>query len=154
MNPTVGKIDDAQIIAEAIRLVNEGVEVIFPVKGWSMRPFIEGDRDSVLLVRPVGVKPMDVVLARIDEKRYVVHRILSVDENRVTLMGDGNLLGREYCNSEDVCAKVTHVVRPSGRRRSLESAPMRFAQKMWLRLLPVRKYLLKFYRIYNRIREW
>lgn len=58
------KKDDSMILSEAIRLVGEGLEVIFPVNGKSMRPFIEGGRDSVALVRPENVKPMDVVLAK------------------------------------------------------------------------------------------
>ena len=87
--------DDAMILAEAIRLVGEGVEVTFPVNGRSMRPFIEGGRDSVVLVRPTNVKPMDVVLAKTEDNRYVIHRVLEMAGERVTLMGDGNLQGRE-----------------------------------------------------------
>ena len=49
-------IDDAQIIAEAIKLVGEGVSVTFPVAGRSMRPFIVGGKESVVLVKPESVK--------------------------------------------------------------------------------------------------
>ena len=76
-------IDDGVILSEAVRLVNEGVEVTFPVNGRSMRPFIEGGRDSVVLVKPGEVKRLDVVLARTDTGRFVVHRIVSLDGGRV-----------------------------------------------------------------------
>jgi len=141
------KSDDL-IISEAIRLVKDGVDVIFPVKGRSMRPFIEGGVEKVLLTRPLDVKPFDVVLALTDQDRYVVHRVLSMDGDCVTLMGDGNIAGREYCKREDVCAKVTHVVGKNGRKRSLDAPFRRFAQKLWFKLLPIRKYLLKFYKLY------
>ena len=151
---SVGKVDDALILSEAIRLVSEGVEVIFPVNGRSMRPFIEGGRDSVLLVRPVDVKPMDVVLARVGDGHYVGHRILSIEGERVTLMGDGNLQGREACECKEIYAKVTHVVTPNGKKILLYTPFRHFVQKLWVKVLPLRKYLLKLYRVYIRIRNY
>ena len=148
------KKDDAMILSEAIRLVGEGVEVTFPVNGRSMRPFIEGGRDSVVLVRPTNVKPMDVVLAKTDDGRYVIHRVMEMAGDRVTLMGDGNLLGREHTECKQIYAKVTHVVHPNGYKRSLYTSFIQFVQKMWVSLLPLRRYLLKFYRVYIRIRNF
>ena len=144
-------IDDGVILSEAVRLVNEGVEVTFPVNGRSMRPFIEGGRDSVVLVKPGEVKRLDVVLARTDTGRFVVHRIVSRDGERVTLMGDGNLCGRETCDMYGVLARVTHVVRPGGKRIPIGTAQMRMAAKLWVTLLPIRRILLKLYRVCHRI---
>ena len=56
------KKSDAMIMAEAIRLVGEGVAVAFPVNGRSMLPFIVGGRDEVVLVKPERVKVGDIVL--------------------------------------------------------------------------------------------
>ena len=151
---SIDKVDDSLILSEAIRLVNEGIEVIFPVNGRSMRPFIEGGRDSVLLVKPVDVKPMDIVLARVGDGRYVVHRILSIVGEHVTLMGDGNLQGRETCECKEIYAKVTHVVTPNGKKILLYTPFRHFVQKTWVKVLPLRKYLLKLYRVYNRIRNF
>lgn len=144
-------IDNGVILSEAVRLVNEGIEVTFPVNGRSMRPFIEGGRDSVVLVKPGTVKRFDVVLARTEDNRHVVHRVLAVEGGRVTLMGDGNLCGRETCDMCGVLAKVTHVVRPGGVRRPLDSASMRLAVKLWVAFLPFRRILLKLYRVCHRI---
>ena len=148
------KKDDAMILSEAIRLVSEGIEVTFPVNGWSMRPFIEGGRDSVVLVRPTNVTPMDVVLAKTDDGRYVIHRVMEMAGDCVTLMGDGNLLGREHTECKQIYAKVTHVVHPNGYKRSLYTPFIQFVQKMWVSLLPLRRYLLKLYRVYIRIRNF
>ena len=54
------KKSDALIMAEAIRLVGEGVSVTFPVNGRSMLPFIVGGRDSVILEKPVDLRVGDV----------------------------------------------------------------------------------------------
>ena len=54
---------DEVILQEAIRLVEDGVNVTLPVKGYSMLPFIIGSRESVILDKPVAPKVGDVVLA-------------------------------------------------------------------------------------------
>lgn len=147
------KVSDEVIMSEAIRFVGEGVSVTFPVKGRSMLPFIVGGRDSVILEKPTEIRKGDVVLAYVEsdnreDRRYVVHRIISLDGDRVTLMGDGNLALHEYCNRSDVCAKISLVVKPNGKKRSLDSFLFRFFAKVWFALLPFRRYLLW---IYNKV---
>ena len=151
---TFEKKDDETVLSEAIRLVGEGVEVTFPVNGRSMRPFIEGGRDSVVLVRPDHVKPLDVVLAKTENGRYVIHRVIKITGDRATLMGDGNLVGCESCECKKIYAKVAYVVTPNGKRRALNTPFIHFVQKMWVRVLPLRRYLLKLYRAYSCIRNF
>ena len=103
-------VTDREIIEEAIRLVREGVSVTLPVNGNSMLPFIIGGKESVILHSPGQTSVGDVVLAWVDNNRYVIHRIISIDGECVTLMGDGNLIGTEHCKLNDIRAIVTHVV--------------------------------------------
>lgn len=137
---------DKIIIEEAIRLVNEGVSVTLPVNGSSMLPFIVGGRESVILQEPTRLNVGDVVLAWVDGCRYVVHRIIRIDGERVTLMGDGNLAGKEHCMLNDVKARVTHVVDAREHRHYLYNRRRRWASKVWYWLCPVRRYLLAIYR--------
>jgi hypothetical protein len=139
-------ISDDVILSEAIRLVNDGVSVTFPVNGVSMLPFIVGGSESVILERPLDVKRGDVVLAKVENGNYVIHRVESIKGDCVTLMGDGNLLLREHCHMVDVRAKVVYVVDKNGKKRSLEAFWRRLAAKLWCILLPFRRYLLWFYR--------
>ena len=137
---------DESIMQEAIRLVSEGVSVTFPVNGRSMLPFIVGGVDSVVLVKSETLKVGDVVLAQVEGGRYVVHRIVCLNGDVVTLMGDGNLAGREHCRLADVRARATHVVGKGGKRRSLDSLGSRLAAKIWYAVLPFRRWLLAIYR--------
>ena len=137
---------DDIIIKEAIRLVNEGVSVTLPVKGRSMLPFIIDGKDSVILQKPDGAKVGDVVLAWVNGCHYVVHRIIRIDDNQVTLMGDGNIVGTEWCGIDDVKARATHVVDAKGRTHDLYDRRHRWAAKIWFWLCPVRRYLLAIYR--------
>lgn len=139
--------NDHQIIEEAIRLAEEGVCVTLPVDGRSMLPFIIGGRESVILQKPVSPKPGDVVLAHINGTRYVVHRILCIDGDQVTLMGDGNIVGKEYCTLSDIKAVATHMVGADGRTHDLYTRWRRIAAQCWWWLRPLRRYLLFIYRL-------
>lgn len=137
---------DNDIIEEAIRLVREGVNVTLPVKGLSMLPFIIGGKESVILHSPGGLVDVgDVVLAWVDGNRYVVHRIIKLDYDRVTLMGDGNLT-TEHCALGDIKARVTHVVDAKDKTHYLYNRWRMLGAKVWYWLRPIRRYLLAIYR--------
>jgi hypothetical protein len=138
---------DEQILSEAIRLVGEGVQVTFPVNGRSMYPFIVGGEDSVVLVKPSGLAVGAVVLAKVEGGRYVVHRIVNIDGDKITLMGDGNLCGQEHCHVQDVKAAAIQVVGKGGKTRSLTSRRHLLAARFWFVLRPIRRYMLKAFRI-------
>ena len=137
---------DEIIIHEAIRLVDEGVSVTFPVKGYSMLPFIIGGRESVILQKPQVVRLGDVVLAWVDDCRYVVHRVIGIEGERVILMGDGNIVGVEHCLLSDVKALATHVVDAKGRKHDLYVPWRQRASRLWWQMRPVRRYILAIYR--------
>lgn len=143
-------MNDYRIIDDALKLMNEGYSVTLPVAGRSMLPFIIGGRESVILAKPENLKRGVVALAWIEQRRYVLHRIEKIEQDKVTLMGDGNILGREYCTLADVRAIATHVVDASHRNHDLYTPWRCFASKLWWTLLPVRRYLLAIYRLTNK----
>ena len=138
-------MNDNGFIEEALRLVQKGVTVTFPVTGQSMLPFIIGGKESVILHRPGLIDVGDVVLAWVDGNRYVVHRIIKLDYDRVTLMGDGNLT-TEHCALSDIKARVTHVVDAKDKTHYLYNRWRMFGAKVWYWLRPIRRYLLAIYR--------
>ena len=147
---------DNEIINEAIRLVEAGVSVTLPVNGRSMLPFIIGGRESVILQQPPkqgetrqGAPQMklgDVVLAWVEGNRSVVHRIIRIDGDRVTLMGDGNLVGTEHCRLSDIKAIATHVVGSDEQPHDLYTSRRMLGVRLWWWLLPIRRYLLAIYK--------
>lgn len=136
---------DDQNLAQVPRLLEEGKEVVLKeLKGNSMLPFIRGGKDSVSLRKPEGIKVGDIVLA-VFGGRPIVHRVIAINGTKVTLMGDGNLQGTEKGDLSEVMGIVDQIITPSGRCRKPGNG------RMWHRLLPVRKYLLKVYRKWNKI---
>ena len=122
----------------------KGKTVTLPLRGRSMRPFLEDGRDKALLVaaRDVDVNVGDAVLAEIGERHYVLHRLIAIDGDKVTLRGDGNL-GCEYCRMRDVKAKALGFYRKGS--HTLDSTSGRkwlVYSWLWTRLYPARRYLL------------
>lgn len=84
--------------------INKGKNVKFRVRGYSMRPFLENDRDCAI-ISPIDkekIKTGDVVLAEISENKYVLHRVAKREGNTITLRGDGNVYGFEYCEVDNI----------------------------------------------------
>lgn len=136
---------DEQSLAQVTHLLDEGkVVVLKQIYGNSMLPFIRGGVDSVRLRKPEEVKVGDIVLA-VFGGRPIVHRVIAINGTKVTLMGDGNLKGTEKGNLSEVLGIVDQIITPSGRCRKPGNG------RLWRRLLPVRKYLLKVYRKWNKI---
>lgn len=134
------------LLGEARGLLSEGRQVIIPTKGSSMLPFIHGEKDCVLLEKKDELSVGDIVLAMLNENRYVLHRIWAIDGEKVTLMGDGNLAGKEECTKAAVCGTVTQIIKKNGKKIDVSSAGFRRSSRIWRRLLPVRRYILAVYR--------
>lgn len=135
-------------------LINEGRTVEFPVRGWSMRIFVEHERDKAVLVscNPDELKRGDVVLADVGNDTFVLHRIIRTDGDALTLMGDGNVKGTEHCTRADVIAIVT-AWRRKGREQLdyLSSRKWRIYSKLWVALCPFRRFLLLSWKVLRRL---
>ena len=137
------KVANDILIPELARLINEGKEVRFTPSGVSMRPFIEGERDSVVMA-PLTREPRrgDILLVHISQpaSTYVLHRLVRIEGSIFILQGDGNLMGEEECSREDIIARVVRIENPSGHRKPLTRG------HIWYALKPMRRWLLKIYR--------
>ncbi len=134
------------LLPEIVRLLNEGHTVTLRLRGFSMRPFLEDGRDKALLTKAVSPKVGDPVLAEIEPKHFVLHRIISIQGDNVVLRGDGNL-GVEHCKLGDVKGAVIGFYR-KGRSKldRTDGKKWRTYSWIWTRLYPIRRYLLAFYR--------
>lgn len=133
------------LIPELARLLREEKEVRFTPSGVSMRPFIEGDRDSVVLA-PLNRSPRsgDIVLAHAESlcgtKTYVLHRIIRIEGEKIILQGDGNLDGVEWCGAGDIIGRVVRIENAKGKKKLLTRG------RLWRCLSSLRPWLLKIYR--------
>lgn len=138
------RISNNLLIPEIASLIEEGIKVKFIPTGSSMHPFINGDKDSVVLVPPEEIRKGDAVLAKTGDI-YVLHRITCLNGDNITLMGDGNICGVEKCKRTDVIALVAEIVR-GDRRINCRSNIYALRVWAWRILRPARRYLLAIYR--------
>ncbi|MBR5918617.1 MAG: S24/S26 family peptidase [Prevotella sp.] len=140
------KLSNAEFLPEIVKLMDEGHTVTLRLRGFSMRPFLEDNRDKALMTKATNPKVGDPVLAEIEPKHFVLHRIIAIDGDNVTLRGDGNL-GNECCTLGDVKGAVIGFYRKG--RTTLDRTDgwtWRTYSFFWTRLYPIRRYLLAFYR--------
>lgn len=136
------EFDNKIMLGAVFTFLERGKDVTINVKGRSMLPFLVGGRDKVVLTAPkAGLHTGDAVLAELCPGQYVLHRIIALEGEDVTLMGDGNLRGTEHCKVQDVRGIVTQYIRPN---RTILAADRSLQRRirLWRKLLPVRRYLL------------
>ena len=143
------KIANEILVPELARLLAKEKEVRFTPSGNSMRPFIEGNRDSVILA-PLTRSPRrgDILLVGATQPggqtTYVLHRLVRIAHDEqgelLVLQGDGNLQGEETCRRSDIIGRVRRIESPKGRAKLLTRG------RLWHALLPIRGFLLKIYR--------
>ena len=78
---------------DVVSMLSKGHTVTLRAKGNSMFPFTVGGRDCVVLQKVVCIQEGDIVLAHLEGKRYVLHRIYYMNKDEIVLMGDGNVRG-------------------------------------------------------------
>lgn len=136
------------LLPKVVELIGKGHSVTLPLRGYSMRPFLEDGRDKAVLCRvdTGSLRRGDVVLAHLPVGKYVIHRIIEISNENIILLGDGNLTP-EHCNLGDIQAVVTGFYRKGNTQLcSVGSAKWQIYSLLWMTLRPLRRYLLALYR--------
>ena len=141
------QFQNSEFLPEIVKLLDSGHTVTLKLKGRSMRPFLEDGRDKALLTKAGSISVGDAVLAEVAKGTYVLHRIVKIDGDNVTLRGDGNL-GIERCHANDVKGAVIGFYRKGCQTLDrTDSMKWRVYSLVWMRLYPIRRYLLAFHRL-------
>ena len=140
------ELPNEAFLKEVRALIADGHHVALRVRGVSMRPFLEDRRDKIVLTKPHTPKVGDAVLAEIAPGKYVYHRIVAIEGDRVTLRGDGNVKGTEECRLGNVAASTLALIR-RGKRYSPQGCAWRYYSALWPSWSFARRVLLKLYRV-------
>lgn len=112
----------------------EGQAVKVAVKGQSMLPFfVSGATVTIRPITPSDFKLYNVVFADAGN-HFVIHRIIGLEGDKVTLLGDGNIVGTESMTRDKVYGVVDC------------SALNLFFARLWVALRPVRRFPLAIFR--------
>ncbi len=132
------------LMADLCALIEEGQTVPLTISGGSMTPFLVHRRDTVYLAKPHRpLKRGDMVLYRRETGAWVLHRIYRAGQT-LTLVGDAQTQLEPGIRREQVAALVT-AVRRKGRLLKQGSALWFFFETVWIRLVPLRPWLIRLY---------
>lgn len=146
-------IANDEFFAEVKRLLACERKVTIPVKGYSMLPFIRGGKDLVVLEPEEAYRPGDIVLfyiGREGEGRYVMHRILRLEERNgqpwAIIRGDGVLKNTEQVSVSAIIARAVTILRDGTRPVDPRSKSHLRKVRFWDAIRPLRRYLLFAYK--------
>lgn len=172
------KAVENEILLEEVRsLLQNGLSVTITARGYSMRPFIEHNRDSiclralnrrarvgdaVLILTKWYMRPKKKMMGRMGGKEspfdikglvfagkssYILHRVIEVKDNLLLLQGDGVVGAQEVCSQQDVIGIVEGIYR-KGKYYGVDGKAWRTYSWIWKKLRGVRYFFLLLHRIF------
>ncbi|MBQ7203248.1 MAG: S24/S26 family peptidase [Eubacterium sp.] len=153
-------LDDKNLsltMRELMPLVEEelkkGKDVMLPLKGFSMTPFLIHNRDSIVLtaMNSRSIRVGDMVMFKREGGSYAMHRVYKVhSDNTFDIVGDAQFVGDKNIRYDMLVAYVPKVIR-NGREIDCEKGFWRTVMTGYMKLRMTHpltaERLLKIYRI-------
>ncbi|MBQ6999157.1 MAG: S24 family peptidase [Clostridia bacterium] len=127
--------DMAPVIYE---IVSAGGSVKLEVKGVSMMPLLRNERDSVLLKKADNLSLYDVVLFKRANGKIALHRIVEINNDTYTIIGDNQYRFDRNIKQADLIAKAVEFHR--GTKRIGENGIRKFGA-FWYTTYPIRNFI-------------
>ncbi|MCD8089033.1 MAG: hypothetical protein LUD81_00110 [Clostridiales bacterium] len=128
--------------------VENGTDVNFTIRGFSMYPLLYSLRDSVLLTKADknNLKKFDIPLYVRPDGSYVLHRIVKVnkEKNSYDIVGDAQKEIERGVSGSTVIAVVKGFER-KGRKFTTDNILYRIYVRLWYILMPVRPYICRIF---------
>ena len=122
-------------------LAAEG-SLTYSFHGASMRPLLKQGRDLFIVEKAAPpFSPGQVILFRRGGK-YVLHRIIRVEQDRYTALGDNSVIPDENIPPEDILGVMSGFIR-KGRRHSVKEPAYRLYTRFWMTTRPLRVFCKK-----------
>ena len=138
-------VDIHESLPVLIDIINTGKDVNLIVTGSSMAPFLCHQRDTIIISKPNGdfFKGQMVFYTR-DNGQYVMHRIHHIKNDELYIVGD-NQIDIEGPVRKDQVFGIIHKVIRKGKLLKKGDFWWDFFEKVWIRIIPLRKYCVKLY---------
>lgn len=146
MSNSIEKVSTHDLFPIIEELLACNRQAIFTISGYSMLPFMGSQRDQVLLSKRdfESLKKCEIILFRLDCGKYILHRVYKVTNDGYLTMGDGNLHYDGVIRPDQIIGVVEKIYRKD-KEIDCNGLWFRITSKMWMILLPIRKYILKLY---------
>lgn len=126
--------------------VENGTDVNFAIRGFSMYPLLYSLRDSVVLTKAdkENLKKFDIPLYVRPDGSYVLHRIIKVnkEKNSYDIVGDAQKQIEKGVSADTVIAVVKGFDR-KGHKFDVNNRLYKIYVRLWHILMPVRPYICR-----------
>lgn len=152
MNENIKKV----ALKELYPIIKEQLEcgrtVALPITGTSMLPLLVAGRDNVILSSVDKPDINDIIFYRRDNGQFVLHRIVGTDENGYILCGDNQWFKEYGIKDHNIIGVVTEIKRKG---KIFDAGNPKYIKyyKIWLKLFPIRKPLVKIHTILRVIKR-
>lgn len=138
-------VDTNEYVSVLKELTEQGKEVSLIISGSSMSPFLIHQRDYIIFKKPDReLKKGDMVFYQRDTGQYVMHRIWKVKPEGYYIVGDAQIDIEGPVRRDQIFALITKVQR-KGKWIEPGDFWWVFFEKVWIRVVPIRRYLVAFY---------
>lgn len=151
MEQRTQKVDTA-LLLDKYRVLLETVDQLpLLISGNSMSPFLVHGRDTVFLTKvDRHLRRGDIVLYRRKTGAYILHRICAVRGDTFSLVGDAQTEIEHGIEREQIYAVVCSAIR-KGHHQKSGCFWWDFFEKVWIRLIPFRPFLVGLYSMLKRM---
>lgn len=137
--PPIKLVDTREYISMLRELTEQGHEVSMIVSGNSMSPFIIHQRDSIFFQKPDReLRPGDFVFYQRSSGQYVCHRICKIKPDGYYMVGDAQTVIEGPIQREQIFGLITSVTR-KGQQLAPGDFWWEFFEKVWIKIIPIRK---------------
>ena len=136
-------------------LLREGYQFKICPTGRSMVPFLCGGRDEAVLSIPDSeykFKRNDIVLYKIENGLFVLHRICRVDKKGIYTLGDSNTGIEGPLKHDEILALVDYIIRKGKIIRSNDRMYI-ILVSIWRFIRPFRPAIIKLYAVFRRLEK-
>ena len=118
----------------------ENRQAAFTVTGMSMWPFLCHGRDQVIIEKAdmKNLKTGDIILFRMTEEHFVLHRITRLNKTSFQTTGDVNLFRDSEMPYDCIVGKICKIIR-KGKTIDCGTVTWHFLSRVWMMLFPIRK---------------
>ena len=153
MNDNMKVLPPEAAVERILAVIDTGAAAPLVISGSSMSPFLVHGRDTVYLSRPAGqLRRGDMALYRRDNGQYVLHRVYRVEGKRYTMVGDAQAELEHGIREDQILAVVKRVLR-KGKAVEPGCVLWFFFEKVWIRMVPLRRPVMRFYSLIRRKNE-
>ena len=137
------KITDMNLLGAFITdSISKGQEVNLTVTGDSMYPLFKSRVDTVVLTMPKTLKKRDIAFYRRENGAYVLHRILKIKNDVLTIAGD-NEMEKEYPVKKEQVIGVVKSFTRNKKSYSVTEPWYKLYSFIWCLFFPIRPFMLK-----------